>query len=153
DHGPGGEPGRPARDWSLRDGTGACRGSGCAPSGGVPPAGRGMSAPRAGGDPLALVREDLAGFGGYTSARTAGLSGDTWLNANESPWPNDSDAEGILRRYPEPQSGLLRSALADLYGCRPVQLLVGRGSDEAIDLLVRAVCRPGGDAVLITPPT
>lgn len=112
-----------------------------------------MSAPRAGGDPLALVREDLAGFGGYTSARTAALSGDTWLNANESPWPNDSDAEGTLRRYPDPQPDSLRSALADLYGCRPAQLLVGRGSDEAIDLLVRAVCRPGGDAVLITPPT
>jgi len=112
-----------------------------------------MSTLHAGADPLALVREDLAGFGGYASARTAGLTGDTWLNANESPWPNDSDAGGALRRYPDPQPDLLRSGLADLYGCRPAQLLVGRGSDEAIDLLVRALCRPGGDAVLITPPT
>ncbi len=112
-----------------------------------------MSAVRSIADPLTLIREDLAGFSGYASARTAGLMGDTWLNANESPWPNSADSDGTLRRYPEPQPGALRSALADLYGCDPARLLVGRGSDEAIDLLVRALCRPGGDAVLITPPT
>jgi Histidinol-phosphate/aromatic aminotransferase and cobyric acid decarboxylase len=44
------------------------------------------------------------------------------------------------------------SALADLYGARPEQLLVGRGSDEAIDLLVRTLCEPGRDGVLFTPP-
>jgi histidinol-phosphate aminotransferase len=32
------------------------------------------------------------------------------------------------------------------------RLLIGRGSDEAIDLLVRATCAPGHDAVLVTPP-
>jgi histidinol-phosphate aminotransferase len=52
-----------------------------------------------------------------------------------------------LRRYPDPQPGALRArAGAALYGVRPEQLLVGRGSDEAIDLLVRAFCRPGVDA-------
>src|SRR5690606_9430792 len=39
-----------------------------------------------------------------------------------------------------------------LYGCAPEGVLIGRGSDEAIDLLVRAFCRPGVDAVLVTPP-
>ena len=112
-----------------------------------------MSARLNTGDPLALVRADLAGFGGYASARTAGLEGDTWLNANESPWRNAADADGSLRRYPDPQPEALRNGLAGLYGCRPEQLLAGRGSDEAIDLLVRALCRPGGDAVLVTPPT
>ena len=32
-------------------------------------------------------------------------------------------------------------------------MLVGRGSDEAIDLLTRAFCRAGRDAVLVCPPT
>ena len=32
-------------------------------------------------------------------------------------------------------------------------LLVGRGSDEAIDLLVRGFCRAERDAVLVCPPT
>ena len=84
---------------------------------------------------LTLVRADLAGFGGYSSARTAKLTGDIWLNANEAAWANPGDAAGSCRRYPEPQPAALVSALADLYGARPEQLLVGRGSDEAIDPL------------------
>ncbi|QOW22962.1 histidinol-phosphate transaminase [Novilysobacter avium] len=112
-----------------------------------------MSASAVKADPMRLVREDLAGFAGYASARTAALDGDTWLNANESPSPNAADTDGALRRYPDPQPGALRTLLAGLYGCDADRLLVGRGSDEAIDLLVRALCRPGADAVLVTPPT
>ncbi|MHB8912868.1 MAG: histidinol-phosphate transaminase [Lysobacter sp.] len=108
---------------------------------------------RASFDPLDLVRDDLRDFTGYRSARSEQLEGRIWLNANESPWPNAADDGAALRRYPEPQPAALRAALADLYGCQPQQLLAGRGSDEAIDLLVRAVCRPGADAVLVTPPT
>jgi len=103
--------------------------------------------------PLALVREDLRDFGGYRSARSDRLQGDVWLNANESPWPNVADDDGSLRRYPDPQPQALRDALADLYGCAPEQLLAGRGSDEGIDLLVRALCRPGGDAIVVSTPT
>ena len=99
-----------------------------------------------------LVRADLAGFAGYSSARTARLDGDVWLNANESAWANPGDAQGSCRRYPEPQPAALVSVLASLYGAAPEQLLVGRGSDEAIDLLVRTLCEPGRDAVLFTPP-
>jgi histidinol-phosphate aminotransferase len=99
-----------------------------------------------------LLREDLRDFAGYRSARSEALDGTTWLNANESPWPNVVDPDSSLRRYPEPQPAALRRALAQLYGCHPAQLLIGRGSDEAIDLLVRAFCMPGRDAVLVTPP-
>ncbi|MCD9033049.1 histidinol-phosphate transaminase [Luteimonas sp. Y-2-2-4F] len=101
---------------------------------------------------LALLREDLRDFAGYASARSARLAGRDWLNANEAPWPSPADAEGGSRRYPEPQPPALVAALSALYGVAPARLLVGRGSDEAIDLLVRAACRPGRDAVLVTPP-
>jgi histidinol-phosphate aminotransferase len=102
---------------------------------------------------LGLVRDDLRDFAGYSSARRTSNSGSIWLNANESPWRNAADANGEgVHRYPEPQPGALRAALAALYGVRPEQLLIGRGSDEAIDLLVRAFCRPGVDRVLIAPP-
>jgi histidinol-phosphate aminotransferase len=101
---------------------------------------------------LDLVREDLRDFAGYSSARSARLSGDIWLNANESAWANDADPTASCRRYPEPQPIALRDALAELYAVAQDQLLLGRGSDEAIDLLVRATCRPGIDAVVITPP-
>ncbi|MGH8061323.1 MAG: histidinol-phosphate transaminase [Pseudoxanthomonas sp.] len=103
-------------------------------------------------DLLALVREDLRGFSGYKSARSETLQGDVWLNANESAWPNPADTAASCRRYPDPQPIALRNALAALYGCDTSQLLIGRGSDEAIDLLVRALCNPGKDAVVITPP-
>jgi histidinol-phosphate aminotransferase len=43
--------------------------------------------------------------------------------------------------------------MALLYDVPPANVLVGRGSDEAIDLLVRAFCRAGEDQVVITPPT
>ncbi len=101
---------------------------------------------------LSLVREDLRAFAGYSSARSSALVGDVWLNANESAWANPADPQGSARRYPEPQPESLRARLAALYGCTPEQLLIGRGSDEAIDLLVRALCEPGRDAVLVTPP-
>lgn len=103
--------------------------------------------------PVDLVREDLRGFVGYRSARSTKVDGDVWLNANELPWPNLSDAAGCLRRYPDPQPPTLRTMMALRYGCEPDQVLVGRGSDEGIDLLVRAMCRPGADAVVVTPPT
>ena len=101
---------------------------------------------------LRLVREDLRDFSGYSSARSHALQGEVWLNANESPWANPADAGGGSRRYPDPQPAALVEALARLYGCKREQLLVGRGSDEAIDLLVRALCVPGRDAVVVTPP-
>lgn len=101
---------------------------------------------------LDLVRPDLRGFGGYKSARSESSRGEVWLNANESAWANPADATASSRRYPDPQPLALRAALASLYDCEPEHLLIGRGSDEAIDLLVRALCVPGRDAVLIAPP-
>jgi histidinol-phosphate aminotransferase len=76
------------------------------------------------------------------------------LHANENPWraPGDNSAAG-LNRYPEPLPWSLIRRLAALYGTVPERLLVGRGSDEGIDLLVRAFCRAGRDGVLVLPPT
>ena len=101
---------------------------------------------------LGLVRPDLSDFAGYRSARSETLRGDVWLNANESAWANPADGEGRSRRYPDPQPPALRARLAQLYDVATAQLLVGRGSDEAIDLLVRALCVPGQDAIVVTPP-
>ncbi len=100
----------------------------------------------------ALLRSDLRDFGGYRSARSDAPDGEVWLNANESPWPNPGTPENDLRRYPEPQPEELRNALARLYAVSRGQLLAGRGSDEAIDLLLRAFCMPGQDRIVIAPP-
>ena len=101
---------------------------------------------------LPLVRPDLRDFTGYKSARSEALRGEVWLNANESAWANPADGQGRSRRYPDPQPPALRARLAQVYGVAPEQLLVGRGSDEAIDLLVRTFCAPGQGVIAIAPP-
>jgi len=76
------------------------------------------------------------------------------LHANELPWrPVSDESDGGLNRYPEPQPKALIARLAEIYRVPKPNLLITRGSDEAIDLLVRAYCRAGEDAVLICPPT
>jgi histidinol-phosphate aminotransferase len=77
------------------------------------------------------------------------------LDANENPYPPlaDGPLAAGLNRYPEPQPARLRAAMAALYGVEPAELVVTRGADDAIDMLVRAFCRPGEDAVAIPTPT
>ncbi|HSX63053.1 MAG TPA: histidinol-phosphate transaminase [Tahibacter sp.] len=102
---------------------------------------------------LDLARAEIRALTPYSSARMEASGGQVLLNANESPWsPAEGAGEG-LNRYPDPQPAALLRQLAALYDVAPEQVLVGRGSDEAIDLLVRAFCRAGEDAILISPPT
>lgn len=76
------------------------------------------------------------------------------LHANENPWRSLGDnSPAGLNRYPEPHPGTVEARLATLYGVAREQLIVGRGSDEGIDLLTRAFLAPGRDAALICPPT
>jgi histidinol-phosphate aminotransferase len=101
---------------------------------------------------LALARPDILELQPYQHA--------AWdpslerMHANEMPWraQGDNTVAG-LNRYPEPQPRALVERMARLYEVPAARVLVGRGSDEAIDLLVRAFCRAGQDRVVITPPT
>jgi histidinol-phosphate aminotransferase len=102
---------------------------------------------------LALARAEIRALQPYSSARMEASGGQIWLNANESAWSPTGASGAGCNRYPEPQPPALIEALATLYGVRREQLLVGRGSDEAIDLLLRAFCRAGQDAIVINPPT
>jgi histidinol-phosphate aminotransferase len=76
------------------------------------------------------------------------------LNANESPWraPGDTTERG-LNVYPPPRPTILTTKLGAHYGIDPRQILVTRGSSEAIDVLIRGFCASGRDSILITPPT
>ena len=76
------------------------------------------------------------------------------LNANESPRTvNSGRFRRPLNRYPEVRPLALQRALASRFGCRPEELLVTRGSSEAIDLVIRTFCRAGQDGVLVTSPS
>jgi len=101
---------------------------------------------------LALVRPEILALAPYSSARKESQGGKVWLDANENPATPHAGTP-LLNRYPEPQPPELVARLGSLYGAAPANILVTRGSDEGIDLLVRAFCRAGQDAILITPPT
>ena len=76
------------------------------------------------------------------------------LNANESPHSSGiGNFRRPLNRYPEVRPKQLRKALAERFACTADQLLVTRGSSEAIDLIVRAFCRAGTDNIVIPVPT
>ncbi|MDF2179538.1 histidinol-phosphate transaminase [Aliiglaciecola sp. CAU 1673] len=90
----------------------------------------------------------------YQSARRLISGGQDWLNANESPYANDFELDcSRLNRYPDCQPKTLINAYAQYTGVDSDKVLVSRGADEAIELLIRAFCTPGQDKVLICPPT
>lgn len=99
-----------------------------------------------------LARPEIRALEAYASARALADSAGILLNANENPWPPAGDEGLALNRYPDPQPAGLRQRLAELYGTGAENLLITRGSDEGIDLLLRVFCRPGVDRVLVCPP-
>lgn len=80
------------------------------------------------------------------------------LDANENPYgplPQVLEALGQLpyaHIYPDPQSRILRKALADHIGLPADLVLAGAGADELIDLVMRA-CLDPGESILNCPPT
>ena len=99
-----------------------------------------------------LARPDIVALKAYSHA--AWLPALIRLHANEAPWRAAGDeTEAGLNRYPEPQPAALVARLAALFGVDTGQLLVTRGSDEAIDLLSRIFLRAGQDAILQHTPT
>ncbi len=99
-----------------------------------------------------LARADIRALKAYEHAAWEPQL--TRMHANELPWRVAGDPSSAgLNRYPEPQPPPLVQGLARLYGVDPGIVLVGRGSDEAIDVLMRIFCRAGQDKVIISPPT
>ncbi|WP_179854665.1 histidinol-phosphate transaminase [Gilliamella sp. Nev5-1] len=101
-----------------------------------------------------LVRKNVQKLTPYQSARRIGGNGDVWLNANEFPVaPHFELKEQSLNRYPEPQPEKVINRYAQYVGVTPEQVIVSRGADEAIELLMRAFCEPTQDSILYCPPT
>lgn len=104
----------------------------------------------------------------YESARRLFSGGQYWLNANESPYANEYQVQDdYFNRYPDCQPPALLQAYADYAGVNAENVIVSRGADEGIELLIRAFCEPGNegdpssdqstslqqDTILICPPT
>ena len=80
------------------------------------------------------------------------------MDANENPYGMSPKARQALAEmryghiYPDPESRILRAALAEFTRVPAENLMAGAGADELIDLLLRVLLEPG-DAVLNCPPT
>jgi histidinol-phosphate aminotransferase len=103
-------------------------------------------------DILEFIRPEIRRMRRYRNAEFE--AGMIRLNANETPWrpPGDVTRAG-LNWYPDPRPVELTAQLARHYGVDIEQILVTRGSSEAIDVLIRGVCRPDRDRIVICPPT
>lgn len=109
------------------------------------------------------LRPHIAAIKPYSSARDeySGAEG-VFLDANE----NSMGTPGVgtpgvatlgspvqFHRYPDPYQQKLKQRIAEIKGISASHIFLGNGSDEAIDLLMRAFCRPGVDNIVTLPPT
>lgn len=100
-----------------------------------------------------LSRKNIQTLTPYQSARRLGGKGDIWLNANEYPTSPDFNlTHRTFNRYPEPQPQAVIEGYANYAGVTPENVLVSRGGDESIELIIRAFCE-AEDSVLYCPPT
>jgi len=97
-----------------------------------------------------LVRENIKSLKPYSSARDEFKEFNAemiFLDANENPYENG------LNRYPDPQQTTVKKELSNIKNVNENQILLGNGSDEVLDLIVRAFCEPTKDNVITLPPT
>lgn len=99
-----------------------------------------------------LVRQNIKRLKPYSSARSE-FSGTAavFLDANENSF--GSPLTKWYNRYPDPLQRDVKKKLATIKNLAPEKMLLGNGSDECIDLLIRAFCEPRRDNVIICPPT
>ncbi|MGN6352717.1 MAG: histidinol-phosphate transaminase [Parafilimonas sp.] len=99
-----------------------------------------------------ILRSNVKKLIPYSSARSE-FEGEAqiFLDAKENSL--GSTLNNNFHRYPDPQQKQLKQKLSLIKDVPAENIFVGNGSDEAIDLLIRAFCNPGVDNILIFPPT
>lgn len=95
-----------------------------------------------------LIRKNIATLVPYSSARDEYKGEEAiLLDANENPFNSP------LNRYPDPRQLKLKKVIASIKKVPVEAIFLGNGSDEAIDLLIRAFCEPGIDNIISIKPT
>ena len=97
-----------------------------------------------------LVRKNVLDMNSYSSARDEFENKKenlVFLDANESPFQND------INRYPDNKHTYLKKRLLELNQLSNGQILLGNGTDEILDLIIRVFCDPGYDKIITVPPT
>lgn len=99
-------------------------------------------------DIKSLVRKNIEDMTAYSSARDEFMDvAEVYLDANENPIDNG------LNRYPDPYQNELKLKISEMKSISSNNILLGNGSDEVLDLILRAFCEPEKDNVICTPPT
>ncbi|MDA0195337.1 MAG: histidinol-phosphate transaminase [Bacteroidetes bacterium] len=99
-----------------------------------------------------FVRPHILTIKPYSSARDDFKgSAEVYLDANENSYGPVTG--GDFNRYPDPHQTKLKGVLSKVKGVSPDQIFIGNGSDEPIDLLIRAFCEPERNKIVILPPT
>lgn len=99
-------------------------------------------------DVNAWMRPNIRAMQPYSSARDEFHgSASVFLDANENPY------NAPYNRYPDPMQWRLKERISEIKGVPVESIFLGNGSDEPIDLLLRAFCEPGKEKMLTTDPT
>lgn len=95
-----------------------------------------------------LLRPNIRNLKPYSSARDE-FSGEAavFLDANENPF------NAPYNRYPDPYQRELKKRIAEIKNVATENIFLGNGSDEAIDIVIRAFCEPGTDNIVSIAPT
>lgn len=94
------------------------------------------------------MRPNIRAMQPYSSARDEFHgSASVFLDANENPY------NAPYNRYPDPMQWTLKGRISEIKNVPVESIFLGNGSDEPIDLLIRAFCDPGKEKILTTDPT
>jgi histidinol-phosphate aminotransferase len=100
-----------------------------------------------------ILRANIKALTPYSSARDEFKgNADIFLDANENSL-GSSLTTHKLNRYPDPLQWKVKEKIGELKNIKPENIFLGNGSDEAIDILIRAFCNPGQDSIIVLPPT
>ena len=99
-------------------------------------------------DIYSLARPNIRNLAPYSTARDeCQVKIGSFLDANENPFANG------YNRYPDPRQAELKSLISRIKGIPVMNMFIGNGSDEAIDLCFRIFCEPAVDNAVSIAPT
>lgn len=97
-----------------------------------------------------LIRPSVLKLEPYSSARDEFSDNHKdfqFMDANENPFETE------YNRYPDPYQKKLKKKLADLKMISHENIVLGNGSDEILDLIIRVFCEPQKDEILSLSPS
>jgi len=108
--------------------------------------------------PEQIIRADIRALSAYHVADATGM---VKLDAMENPYRLPAElrgelggllAEAAINRYPDPRAPGLKAALRTAFAIpAEMDILLGNGSDEILQILALAVARPGASVLSVEP--